>query len=98
MDVEDTRGFALEVIGRSDEEAAVDPRQQQQETDTEQPVGGRARDLQEARGIGETVHGTSHIAKAGALFECRAQARACGERTQRDEDEAGGGEQLQCAA
>ena len=57
MDVEDAHGLALEIVGRRHQQAASDPGDDEHQPDPEQPRRGGTGDLQEARGIGEDVHG-----------------------------------------
>ena len=57
MDVEDADGLALQIVGRRDGQPAIDARQHQQRTDAQQPAGGGPGNLQEAGGVGVTVHG-----------------------------------------
>ena len=57
VDVEDADGFALQIIGRSDRQPADKPAARSNSADAQQPRRGRAGNLQEAGGIGVTVHG-----------------------------------------
>ena len=56
MNVEDTDGLALQIVGRGDEQPAADASRDEQQPDAEAPHGGRASEAQETGGIGEGVH------------------------------------------
>ena len=56
MDVEDAHGFALQMLGRRDEQARGERASDQQRARPAKPGRQRSRDFQETGRIGEDVH------------------------------------------